>query len=68
MNSYRGPPMTLGNAAAAMVRLMRETRAGSTVGCNRDGEASEDFGGKTSVLHVSMRPACVYVSVRGPWL
>ena len=58
MKPYRGPPMTLGNAAAAMVRLIVWCRD-----CGRQiepdpGEMAERYGAETTVPDWHARLTC----------
>jgi hypothetical protein len=58
MKPYRGPPMTLGNAAAAMARLIVWCRA-----CGREvefdpGEMAERYGAETTVIDWRARLTC----------
>ena len=58
MKPYRGPPMTLGNAAAAWVRLIVWCRD-----CGRQvepdpGEMAERYGAETTVIDWHARVAC----------
>jgi hypothetical protein len=58
MNSYRGPPMTLGNAAAAKVRLIVWCRD-----CGRQiepdpAEMAERHGAETAVIDWRTRLLC----------
>jgi hypothetical protein len=58
MNSYRGPPMTLGNAAKAGIRLIVSCR-----GCGRQiepdpAEMAERYGAETAVPDWRARLVC----------
>jgi len=58
MKPEPGPPMTLGNAAAARVRLIVWCRGLPTPGRARSGEMAARYGAETTVTDWAARLAC----------